>query len=67
LLFAAGLGQTIGGILGGVIYDNSDSFYWLFLSCVIVTAIAIIFDEFFFPEFVYFVFPRSKESVSTSL
>ena len=67
LLFAAGLGQTIGGILGGVIYDNSDSFYWLFLSCVIVTAIAIIFDEIFFPEFVYFVFPRSKQSVSTSL
>ena len=56
LLFAAGLGQTIGGILGGVIYDNSDSFYWLFLSCVIVTSVAIVFDEIFFPEFIYFIY-----------
>jgi len=49
--FAVGIGYCLGGFAGGYVYDETNqSFFWLFLSCTISFAVALVYDELVFPH-----------------
>jgi hypothetical protein len=45
------MGTLYGSFTGGLLYDYTDSFVWLFLYIGLYYFLAVIWDEFAFPRY----------------
>jgi MFS family permease len=46
VLYSQGFAAIVGGMFGGLIYDQTYDFYWVFLYCSLAFVFSLLFDEF---------------------